>query len=140
MLSASVPIGIRYHFDHRMGAETGIGLVSRSADGSTQTDFVLEGALLYALAPGDRTNFYLRPSAGFLSEQRSDGTYSTVVLGAGLLFEVFLTRDLSVSAAQGLSINFVGPPPGNGSASDDQIGILLRGELWPRLGFVYYLP
>ncbi len=120
--------------------ETGIGLATRSTDGSSRTDFALEGALLYALAPGDRTNFYLRPSAGFLSEQRADGTYSTIVLGAGLLFEVFLTRDLSVSAAQRLSIDFVGPPPGDGPASDDRVTIMLRGERWPRLGFVYYLP
>jgi hypothetical protein len=140
MLSADIPIAVRHHFDHRIGAEIGIGFKSCSEGDSSLTDFALEGALLYALAPGDRTNLYLRPSAGFLSEERTDGTYSTIVLGAGLLFEVFLTRDLSVTAAQGVSIDFVGPPPGHGSASEDRLAVRLRGEWWPRLGFVYYLP
>jgi hypothetical protein len=140
MLSADIPIGVRHHFDHRIGAEIGIGLDSRSEDGSSLTDFALEGALLYALAPGDRTNLNLRPSAGFLSEERTDGTYSTIVLGVGVSFEVFLTRDLSVTAAQGVSIDFVGPPPDHGAASEDRLAVRLRGEPWPRLGFVYYLP
>jgi hypothetical protein len=140
MLSPAVPLGLRYHFDNRMGAEAGVALRSRSQGGSSRTDFTLEGALFYALAPGDRTNLYLRPAAGFFSEQRADGTYSTVVLGVGLLFEVFLTPDFSVSATQGLSIDFVGPPPGHGPASDDRTDIALGGDRWPHLGFVYYLP
>ena len=140
MLSPTLPAGVRYHFDHRLGAEVGLRFGSRSVEGSSRNDFAFEGALLYVMAPGDRLNFYLRPAAGFLSEERGDGTYSTVVLSAGFLFEVFLTRDFSVSASQGLAVEFVGPPSGRDSASGNRTSFGLRGGTWPQLGFTYYLP
>ena len=132
MLSPEAPIAVRYLFDPRLGMELGAGIGHREARGTT---VVLDGGLLLALAPGDRLNFYLRPGVRFRSVNASDeGATTTVSFTATLSFEVFMTRDFSVTAEQGLVMDFVSPPDG---LDHTDFGTL--GGPWTRLGFYYYL-
>jgi len=58
----------------------------------------------------DRVNMHLLPMVEYrVEDQGSDNLTRFDIIGA-LEFEVFVTKDLSVSAAQGLAIDLVSPP------------------------------
>ncbi len=132
------PIGVRYLFNPRFGMDIGVGFSRDECDTATVNRLLLDGALLFALAPGDRLNLYLRPGARFSSEDvGSNGATTTVSFTLGLTAEVFVTRGFSVSAYQGIRADFVSPPPGRG---EDRTDASFDGAPWTAFGFRYYLP
>ena len=137
MVGSQTPLAVRYLVTPRTGFQVGMGLEHHEDAGGT--DVFLAGGGLLAMAPGDRVNFYLCPGVRFASEHGPAGTTTTVGLSLGFSFEVFVTRDFSVTASQRLSLDFVSPP-GDGENSRDRSVIFLSGGSWPRFGFFYYLP
>ncbi len=137
MISPEVPLGVRYLFERRVGLELGLGLTARER---AHGDAHLDAGILIALAPGDRVNFYLRPGARFASMHPAGAPETTVELNLGFDFEVFVAPDFSVTASQGVALDFVSAGAISSSPSEDHREFNLFGGGWPHLGFVYYLP
>lgn len=135
MVSPQTPLGVRYFWTRKAGIEAGLGYTSASR-GDRFKGFVVDGGWLFALAPGDRTNVFLRPGVRFLSEDMGQGTVTTVQLNAALSFEVFLSGSFSITATTGLAFDFASPPPD----APDSVDFTTLGGPFAGLGFFFYLP
>lgn len=114
---SEAPLGFRYFWSRRYGVDAGLGLRSDDFASFRQTTVVLDGAFLYALAPGERVNAFLRLGTQFRNVDRPAGSTSTVQFSGALEYEVFLNNSIGILARAGVFLDLTSPPSGNDRAS-----------------------
>jgi len=133
--SSDAPASVRYFWDTRYGVDAGLGFSIEDNEGRNRTEIVLDGGFLYALAPGQRVNFFLRPGVQFRNLSAENGTTSTIRLSGAFEAEFFLTQSLSLGARTGVFVDSVSPA---GSGGDRADGGTYRGFV-TEAGFHFYL-
>ena len=139
-VSSSSPIGLRYWFSPKIGLDVGFGVrIDDNAGGSGEktTDWSVSGGLpINLITVGDRVNLHLLPWVQYTNLDNvvgdSDSQFDIVV---ALEMEVFVTKDLSLSASHGVDFSLYSPAVG-----DSETDINTFGENVTEFGFHYYLP
>jgi hypothetical protein len=132
MLSPETPIGVRYFWTRRFGFEIGVGLQL----GEHRPRYLFEAAGLVALAPGTRTNTYLRPGVRYITSELEVEPRTTVQFSLSAGIEHFLSGSFAVTAGAGVAVDFVSPESGAGDWIE---GRTVAGS-WTQLGFLFYFP
>jgi hypothetical protein len=139
-ISTSSPIGIRYWFSPKIGLDIGAGInVNDNAGGSGEkaTDWAISGGLpINLITIGDRVNLHFLPWVQYSNIDLIDDTASQFDIVAALEFEVFVTKDLSVSASHGFDFQMYSPP----GDADSETDINTFGANITDFGVHYYLP
>jgi hypothetical protein len=141
-VDSSTPIGIRHWFGPKLGLDVGFGISSTQQETSpgtktTYTNYqVSVGLPINLLSVGDRVNLHLLPMFEYRTiDQGTDNETQYDIIGA-LEFEVFVTKDLSVSASQGIAFTSSNPPGTAESTADWST----FGSNITEFGVHYYLP
>ena len=138
-ISTDSPIGIRYWLSPKVGLDLGFGIrVDDNAGGSGEsaTDWSLSGGLpINLITIADRVNLHFLPWVQYTNLDFVTDTGSQFDIVAALEFEVFVTKDLSVSASHGVDFQMFSPP-GNGDSETD---INTFGANITDFGVHYYL-
>ena len=131
------PIGGRYWLSPKVGFDIGFG-ISVDDDGTdTSTSWAISGGLpINVIDVGDRVNFNFLPWVQYTSVDAGKDTNTYFDIVAGLEFEVFVTKDLSVSASHGVAFEMYSP----GGAGESTTDINTFGKNITQFGVHYYLP
>lgn len=133
--SADAPIGLRYLFDPRNGFDLGFGFRSDDTPGGRESEVVLEGAYLLALAPGERTNVFLRPGIRFANLSIRGDSSTRIGIDIAVDVEHFLADRVSVSARSGFRYDSLSAP----DRSSDRDTFRTIGDLLLEGGVHLYL-
>ena len=131
------PIGGRYWFSPKVGLDIGFGVFVDDDGGESTTDWTISGGLpINIIDVGERVNFNFLPWVQYANLDFGDETGSLMTILAALEFELFVTKDFSVSASHGVGFDMYSPP-GDGDSETD---ISTFGENVTQFGVHYYLP
>jgi len=139
-ISTSSPIGVRYWLSPKIGLDLGFGVnVDDNAGGTGEsaTDWAISGGLpINLITIGDRVNLHFLPWVQYSNIDLISDTASQFDIVAALEFEVFVTKDLSVSASHGVDFQMYSPP----GDADSETDITTFGSNITDFGVHYYLP
>ena len=137
-----VPIGVRYWLSPKIGLDLGFGISSTQLETSpgektTYTNYSFAAGLpINMITVGDRVNLHFLPMFEYRSLDQGTDNATEFNIIAALEFEVFVTKDLSVSAAHGVVFSSTSPP-GNAETTTDWSTF---GSNITDFGVHYYLP
>jgi hypothetical protein len=139
-VSTDTPIGGRYWFSQKVGLDVGFGISSNQVGTpkETFTDYQFSlGLPINLMSKGDRVNLNFLPMFTYSSVDLGTENDKYVDIRAALEFEVFVTKDLSLGASQGLLVTLYNPAD---PLADSHTDISLFGKNVTEFGVHYYLP
>jgi hypothetical protein len=141
--SLDAPVGLRYWFTPRMGVDLGFGYHSFGdfGGGDRLNNYTVAAALPINIhRVGDRVSFNFLPGVAYSKLEDVSSSYypgKFIDISARLEFEVFVTQDLSVSAAHGVMVSIINP---DDSTLDNVTDFNTTGSNLTEFGVHYYLP
>jgi hypothetical protein len=145
--NVEAPLGVRWWLgDSRtFGIDVGLGFMSTPASGYDErlSDWAVEFGVPMLLKSWDRFHLIFRPGIMFQSEEVQTTTppdpfgtdeQTTMTIAAEIEAEIFLVKNVSVSASHGIGIQRVDPAGGGDSYSN--VGTF--GNQFTNIGFHIY--
>ncbi len=135
--SSDFPVGVRYWASQKVGVDVGLGYMTHN-DHEAKTYGIDVGVPIVIDNMADRVAFLVRPGFNWMTMDPGNGGDKAKVLNvsAALEFEVNVTDDFTVSAAQGFQFSSYDSGI-SGSSSTSDYGFF--GNNWTSFGFHYYL-
>ena len=144
--SISAPLGARWWFTgQKVGVDLGLGFASNPAPSYDErlSDWTLEVGVPIVVKNWDRVHLLFRPGLLYTSEEQqmtsppdpfATDERTTFTVAAEIETEIFIVRNVSVSASQGIGFSSVSPA--GGGDSDTSWGTL--GNNFTNIGFHVY--
>jgi hypothetical protein len=130
------PLGARFWFSPKVGADLGLGYLSSSQSGSPSTSkWTLDLGVPINMGNSGNAYFQIRPGFDYTSDDNGVNTPTTMGLSASLAVEYFFTDNFSLQVADGIRWSSTDPDlPGVNNIS----GFGTEGFGISNIGFHYY--
>jgi hypothetical protein len=102
--TTDAPVGLRYFFSEKVGADLGLGFESTDLGAESATSMFLELGVSYILFDYDSSYFFVRPALGYASlDDRVYGTGTADATWTRLDFELNLGAEVRLAERFGLT-------------------------------------